>query len=590
WPLLTILSVQLVFRFLLFILGGEIGVDTYRINFLAHVLIEDNFLSFSPTIVPLLRLDSYSEFPVPISQIAAFSILTKLSIEHAILLNCMFLATAGIVGFWLFAKRVLKFGSKMQITSTLLYVFSPIFLKFTEWTISGRSIFFALIPFTLYISELLVKERKSKITILKYSILNLAMFFLLIFSHRLAMLHLFYIATRYFVEFILNRSVFEKRMRLVYLSLSFSIIGLILFILPIILQVTGASSFVYLWFLEDIQGLVYFYPKEGASGFAKGIAIFLNYSIIFFIRTSFVLFLSFFEIIFTFPRKYSRLCFSKDYSTVKLYLTMKFIIVPWYLFIYAGPYIYQMVFILFVIMATFSLRRIYYWLKLLANKLSEINPKLAFNKKVINSKYFLVSLLILFTIPGLFIEINRYDYFALKANNVNTQYITAEVKQVADYLSENFENETFLVEYELLSFQLAALCPTNRFIPNYPALYVNYGFMRIDQEPFLKEVESFPDLYEFILAPFTYQNIVDDLSLLGQLSLDSEKLALKLMRYQVSYVIIVEEGGSGILYSQLYQRGEFNYTTENYRIVDMGFFYDGVNESISRYKFPAVVK
>ncbi|MBD3189416.1 MAG: hypothetical protein GF308_02175 [Candidatus Heimdallarchaeota archaeon] len=567
-PLLLIFGGHLFFRFILLLFGSELGVDTFRFNYLASVLIQESYLSFSPTIVSLLKLDVYGEFPIPVTQIASFSLLGSFPTEYSVFLNSLFLSIIGIGSFWFYTKFVFHFNQKKLIIATALYTFAPLFLKFTDWTISGRSIVLAFIPLIFYTTEVFLKNKKWE-----YLLVTILLFIILLFSHRMALLWLYYLAIRILISLLLKIKFFKtKPNRILIVHYVLQVVGLSLLLLPIVLWFVGNSSFIYPWYIVFEDQVPFFDPEQTTSTFLSGVMLFSNYFMLYGSRLLFALVLGFLEFL-SLPFNYSKICFSSKDSQIKKYLSLKFATAILLLFIFRGAYLYQAIFPFLAILSVFALQRIYNSLLWLHHQIAKTKMKVNL-KKVLTNKNFRVSLLVIFVIlPGVLIEFYRYDFFALKDGNVNEQYLTQETREFAEYLDNNYENKTFYVEFVRLSLQLAALRPNNnRYIPTQSELYPSYGYMSLEEKPILRmPFDSIAQIYQLFFAPFTYPNAtnIKEVQRIADYSVNSSHFQEMQLKYDIDYVIIVNEGESAKLFSELYQREVFCYTSEHYKIVDL---------------------
>ncbi|MBD3189754.1 MAG: hypothetical protein GF308_03880 [Candidatus Heimdallarchaeota archaeon] len=568
-PLILLISLNFVVRIVLFFIGSEIGVDTFRINYLAYVLIKDEYLSFAPTIIQLLNLDTYSEFPIPVIQVASFSILTQLSIEHATLLTDIFLSNVALFGIWIFCTKIIAWNKKLTTICSSLFVFSPLFLKFSGWSLIGRTIFFAFVPFALYLGELLIIQKQIRILVL-----NILLSTLLIFSHRMGLLHIFYITNRVIIDLIVNY-LSKKPSQLITFNVLLSLIGILLFFMPSIFLMAGNSTFTSSFLYKDrLQGFEV-HPIENSSNFENAIIILSNISLLFLVRMSIIFVLFLFEL-FSFPIRNYRICFSEKRLVLKSYLTIKAITILFFPILFFAPYTYQMSFMLYTILATFGIQRLYYFLIWIGKKIKEKKPSFTFDREIIQNKYFFITFIIIFTIlPGLFIETVRYDFFILDSNNVNSQYITDEVRELAYFINNNFENNSFYCEYLRLSFQLSALSPTNKYYPTKYNFLPSYGKMDLNKQPKLNlTIESFYDFYRFIVTPIFYENYTSlhYIRKVPYWSLNNSDLVKTIKIWDISYAIFKKNSSSStIFFQELNQKGDFIYTSENYVIANLGF-------------------
>ena len=195
--------------------------------------------------------------------------------------------------------------------------------------------------------------------------------------------------------------------------------------------------------------------------------------------------------LFSFPTNYKQICFTKDTNTILVYISSKLEIVGLLPLIFRSMFIYQSIFIFMIILVLFNLKRMYYSLRKLKDRIvrstlyKKLNTRLANSNSLskikpsskiinfINKKHITIlgSVLLVFIVTSsVSIEFNRFSWF--NTNGVAyADYLTQDVRDMADYISNNFEGETFYVESRNLAMQLSALCPTNNYLPTQSNYY-----------------------------------------------------------------------------------------------------------------------
>ena len=591
--LLIMVSFIFLFHLILYFIGSQIGVDTFRINYLAYILIKDGSLSFNDNFFAMLQLVPYSQFPIPVVLTASLSIVSRISFESSILVQSIFLSLIGLFGFWVYLKEIYKFRKTLLSIAIIAFVFSPLFLKFFDWTLTGRTVVLAFIPISIYMIDILITQKKG-LKILYLLMIILSFFVIVLFSHRMAYYLPAYFIIRGFIELVLSNKKIKNRDKAHVISnLVISIIGFLTFILPLFIWLLGRQSLVVQWFVYYIKDLIFYIPlRDNTSSLINLTIILGNFSLLFLIRLSWIFPLFFIEI-FNVPRKSQFIAYSEEEIVNRSYLSIKLFVATFFLLFFRAMYIYQTQFIFMIIIALIGLKRLFFTMKSSKEKIMQstiayklrnslrsfslkikrINLSKTYNYYQKNKTKIYGFTLISFTvIAGLVIEFRRYDYFNF-TNSTAADYITDNVRLLSEYISDNFDNKTFYVETLTLSLQLSALSPNNYYLPNQNNLFSTYPYYNNSQSPtFSGFPNSIFELYEFIFQPFTYASLINEteISLIQNYNLteDINSVVNILRKYNIQYVILVNEGSS-ILFRDLYLNGDNIYQANNLTIIDL---------------------
>jgi len=567
--LFYIILLTILFRVILFFVGDQIGVDTYRINYFAYHLILNGYLKFNSTLMEMLQMVPYGQFPIPIVLASSFSVISSLSIEISILIHCIFLSTIGILGTWFFLKNILKLSPKLQIFGTIIYGFAPVFIKLTDWTITGRTTTLVLLPFFLCLFELILKDtnRNNKI---KISFLLIITSFILLFSHRMFIICPIYMILRLIVNFFSNKILKDQISRRNIFQLILSIFSIIAFLIPFILYLANENLLIYQWFYFYLEDYVFYLPLTGDNLFTNTFYLFNNYMLLFIVRMTIVIPLLLIE---AFSYKTNDLI-TKE-KNYKIYLSMRLMALFSFLMLFRAMYIYQSFFIFYVILAVFGLKRIYsitlFLIEALPNKIKQ-----NFNKiNQIKLKTIFFSLIIAaLSLSGILMDSYRFNFFQSDHDNDVTAYLNDNTRDLADYLNSNYAYTTFYSGSRYLSLQLSALSPLNRFLPNQPNIIKSYDFFDRDQKPiFNLKNFSFKNLYNFIFLPLYYSELINETEIDSisnyNLTSQADYVIPLLLKYDITHVLLVNGTDSDLFFSELNSIGFKVKTISIYTIIDL---------------------
>jgi len=137
----------------------EVGIDSFNIHAYAETITRLNSIEWSASILSYFGLFPFSYASgVPIL-LSEASIMTGTSIEIIILVFSMITALIGTLAAFILSLEI-KDSALLAFAVAIGYSVSPIFLEWTQWTVTTRSLFMALLPLIIWI--LLRYSRVSK--------------------------------------------------------------------------------------------------------------------------------------------------------------------------------------------------------------------------------------------------------------------------------------------------------------------------------------------------------------------------------------------------------------------------------------------
>lgn len=162
----------------------EIGTDSFHLHMIANsvshygyatwIVHPFSFFGLTPESTP-------TAYPYVLSGLSQIS---GLDMEFTILLFSIFLGLVGVFNCYIMAKEI-KNDDLFIFIVVFAFSLSPIFLKFTIWTVTGRNLFIALFP--LFIWSVFRNLHQNKINY-KYVAMSILIFIILLAIHRMSML------------------------------------------------------------------------------------------------------------------------------------------------------------------------------------------------------------------------------------------------------------------------------------------------------------------------------------------------------------------------------------------------------------------
>ncbi|MHA2182888.1 MAG: hypothetical protein ACXAAH_15830 [Promethearchaeota archaeon] len=223
----VLIFINIIIRYIF--LEHEIGVDSFQIHSYANSISGFGYATWiiHPYSYLGLTPDSYpSAVPFLLS---TMSQCMNVEIEMSILLFSFMIGFIGIFGIILFAKEI-KNDDLFIFFCAFLFSTSPIFLRFTLWTASTRSLFIGILPIFLWG---LLKIRGNNELKWKYLGMTLILFIILLSTHRMGLLLFFYIIA-FALTIIIFRSYkkieFNTKIPKVAIVLWFTILFLLIYL------------------------------------------------------------------------------------------------------------------------------------------------------------------------------------------------------------------------------------------------------------------------------------------------------------------------------------------------------------------------
>ena len=578
--LLAILLTFLIIQLFLFFSASQIGVDTFRVNYFAYILIKDNYLSYGSDILSMLQLVPYSHFPIPVVQIAGFSILTNLSLENSVLFCNILMGFTTIFSVRQFFSLYFGKESNYNFLAIILYVFSPLYFKFNGFSITGRSMIFVLLPISMYFIELMFRQEKSKV-IFQYVLMIIFFFILMLFSHRMALIILIFIFFR--LIFSLTKML-RKNVNFNLIANVLIAIGFLLLLYPFILYLTGNDTLILIWFRDYLEALLIYIPIQNNNfGILNVIYILNNFSIYFIVRMIIIVPLMLVEIFSISFNKIDQTN-NKKLENALFYLSIKTIIVLFFVFIFRSMFFYQSLYLFLVYFAICGLIRVKSFLSKIYIKINQNFKSKIFGSKVASNLYknrkkiLALSLSIVIIATTFTVELKRFD-FLTETNNFE-EYLTDEVRDLSDFLNKNFSNAVFYTENKVLSLQLSALSPKNFYLPTQHHVYYAYNLIDKDQTPIFKGwPTSLATIYDLIFLPFSYPQLVDEVEIdqvkyynYTKIS-DIDYLYPILYKYEITHVISLRNQSVDTFFVDLNLNGEIIYYNNLFNVIDLNLLF-----------------
>ena len=241
-----IFLISLFIRFPFFI-QGEIGVDTFKINTLSNRFIESGRIEYLLSILSIFEYYPDSLITAPIIYTSIISILSGVPSYEVVFFVSTFIGCLSTIFFLIllnskFFNRILSNTSKLIIITA--YTFMPLLFKYTDWSLTGRTIYFMIVPLILILIFNLIFENNYnfKIKLIYWIII----FFSLFLSHGMGRILFLFAVILIIIKLIfqkINIERFKKR----FLDLIILLSGILLFLFPYFLNYFGDHSLVNPW-------------------------------------------------------------------------------------------------------------------------------------------------------------------------------------------------------------------------------------------------------------------------------------------------------------------------------------------------------
>ncbi|MHA1395313.1 MAG: hypothetical protein ACTSRZ_17550 [Promethearchaeota archaeon] len=257
-----ILLASLLLRFPYFI-HGEIGTDTLVHTTLANLFIQTGKIGYLVSPFSIIQWFPDSVIPSGIIYIANLTILSGIASYESVFLISVFAGLFSTLYFYFLINSFPLnniFTTRAKKLAIISFLTLPLLLKYTVWFVSGRTMFFMIIPPVIIITLNIVFNNGLKF-ILKL-LLSIMIFFTLILSHGMGRIFFLYIIVLYAVNFTFKKIIIKKKKFLKnylrWFKFSLPILGMTLFFIPILLLLCGYSALSGLWWISTRTELTSF--------------------------------------------------------------------------------------------------------------------------------------------------------------------------------------------------------------------------------------------------------------------------------------------------------------------------------------------
>lgn len=250
--LTIVLFLSLFMRFPYFV-PGEIGNDTFLHNVLANLFLETGKIGYLISPLSVFEFFPDSKIPSSIIYITNVSLISRIPSYEAVFLISVFSGVFSNLTFYFLLisyplKNILSGRSKKL--SMILYLTLPLLLKFTDWFVSGRTIFFMMLPFFIIIFLNLIFN--ENLNFFKKLLLFSTLFFTSILTHGMGRIFFLYVFLTSFINFfykkLKGKIPIQKYSNLFKFFLLF--LGIMFLIFPYFLFASGDSSLMNWWMLN----------------------------------------------------------------------------------------------------------------------------------------------------------------------------------------------------------------------------------------------------------------------------------------------------------------------------------------------------
>lgn len=286
-----LLFLNYALRFLL-IGNHEEGADSFVIHSLSNTI---SNLGYAKWIIHPMSYFGFTPLSYPCAVpyfLSGISQLTGLDIESSVLLMSMITATIGLGSSYLMAMEI-KPDHRFAFIIAFIYSLSPIFVEYTVWQATSRSLFMAFIPLLIWSLMRTIGERPTKIVNVFICLLIFTIMGTI--HHMFLLLPLFIIA--YFSSLFIYNRLIKRKTKDLWVFRYQTIIITVLFLVLFLPQFSHQGIYSTVSWQQYESGLFF-------NGTRKYV-IFMNFMIDYWSRTNFFAFLSvfgFFTLLYR-PRK-----------------------------------------------------------------------------------------------------------------------------------------------------------------------------------------------------------------------------------------------------------------------------------------------
>jgi hypothetical protein len=236
------LIICLILRFPYFI-QGEIGVDTFNFNILINLFVKDGKIDYISSFLSIFEYYPDSIITSPIILGSSFVFMAGLPPYISVFINSLNSGCMASLFFYMLLNSpffVKRFNMTERNITALLFISLPLLLKFTDWSFTGRTVFFLISPLVLTIYFNILYERNDKSINLIFLIFTWGLIFLgLLLSHGMARILFIYLVLAKFLQFIdriLEKVKIIQRNKKGF-TLILILIGALTFFIPYLLQI-----------------------------------------------------------------------------------------------------------------------------------------------------------------------------------------------------------------------------------------------------------------------------------------------------------------------------------------------------------------
>lgn len=137
------------------------GSDAFTVLWMGRFVSEGYYAIWSLTPISIFGLCPFSDYPIGIPLLIGLFLNLGLSYETTVLIISLLSTIIGTVGAFELGNEILK-DHELSLVFTLFYSLSPIFIRFTYFTISIRGPLLAVLPWLLLSSVRFIKGRPAE--------------------------------------------------------------------------------------------------------------------------------------------------------------------------------------------------------------------------------------------------------------------------------------------------------------------------------------------------------------------------------------------------------------------------------------------
>jgi hypothetical protein len=249
YSLAIILLVALILRFPYFIIG-EFGIDTFKFNTLSNLFVETGKIGYLLSPLSIFQLYPDSLITSSIIYTSNLTILSGIaSYESAFLISVYAGIFSSITFYFLVYSYPLKniMSKRAKRMAIIIYISLPLLLKFSDWSISARIMFFMVLPSVTIISTNIMFNKELRFK--KIIILLIIILFTLILSHGMGRIFFLYLIALGVIKFVLVKIKIKKFNNIKWFKPFFLLFGVFLFFLPYLMYQINIKFLVNNWML-----------------------------------------------------------------------------------------------------------------------------------------------------------------------------------------------------------------------------------------------------------------------------------------------------------------------------------------------------